>query len=296
MESKVRESRIKSQAKKTIPFAVQKFIYSNIIKKLRFLKISIEQTITKENIKKKLREIGLKKNDAVIVHSSLSRIGYIERGADTLINAFLEVIGKDGLLVMPAFSSLQFDEKRKTYIFDVKNTPAYTGSAPETFRKRDGVKRSISPTHSLIAFGKKAAWFVKCHEKCDNPYAKESPFQKLVELDAKIFLIGVDQLANSSIHIVEDTYKYFPFKIWTGKNKVEVTMENGSKKTIYARWHLPHLYRIRDNNILEKYFLQENIMSISKFFNTEIRIIKVRDVQKCMTELAKKNITIYNPK
>ena len=296
MQSKVRESKLKADIKKILPFSVQKFLYHKIIKKARMAKIFLDKKITRTDLIKRLREVGLRQNDNVIVHSSLSRIGLIEGGAEAFIEAFLEVIGENGLLVMPAFSALNFDKEKNIYIFDVKNTPAYTGSVPETLRKRAGAKRSVSPTHSLVTFGKKAAWFVRGHEKCSNPYGKEGPFYKLLELDAKICLVGVDQLANSSIHIVEDSYRKFPFKVWVKKQKILVIFEDGTQKEIYARWHLPHLYRIRDNNILEKYFLQENIMSISKFFNTEIRIIKVRDVQKCMTELAKKNITIYNPK
>lgn len=205
------------------------------------------------------------------------------------------MVGEDGLLVMPAFSALNYDESKKIYIFDVKNTPAYAGAVPETFRKRKWVFRSISPTHSLIAYGKKAKWFTEGQEKCDNPYGKEGPFYKLLELDAKIFLIGVDQLANSSIHIVEDKYKDFPIKVWTEKSKVLVIYPDGSRKIIYARWHIPNLYKKRDNNMLEKPFLEEKLMRIYPFFNTEVRVIRVKDVADCMERLAKKKITIYNP-
>ncbi|MAG92118.1 hypothetical protein CMO83_05575 [Candidatus Woesearchaeota archaeon] len=295
-KSKVRESRTKARIKAIIPFGIQKFLYHNIIKKIRLFKITLKGKITKEDIKKSLIKAGLKKDDAVIVHSSLSRIGYIDNGVNTLIDSFLEIIGKNGLLVMPSFSALNYDKKKRIYVFDVKRTPCYTGKVPETFRQRKGVQRSISPTHSLIAYGNKAKWFVSDHERCDNPYASKSPFYKLYHLDAKIFLIGVDQLANSSIHIVEDKYKKFPFKVWTKRNKVLVALENGSNKTIYARWHLSHLYKIRDNNMLEKPFLRESLMKIYPFFNTELRVIRVRDSTDCMERLAKRNITIYNSK
>lgn len=293
--SKIRESRLKVAAKKIMPFGMQKFIYRNVIRKIRNVKLSAQEKIAKDDIKKELIKAGLKNGDAVIAHSSLSRIGFLENGANTLIDAFLEIIRENGLLVMPAFSALEYDEKKKIYVFDVKNTPAYTGTVPETFRKRKNVFRSVSPTHSLIAYGKKAKWFAENHEKCDNPYGKEGPFYKLMELDAKIFLIGVDQLANSSIHIVEDRYKNFPIGVWTEKQKFLVTYPDGSEKIIYARWHLQHLYKIRDNNMLEKPFLKEGLMKIYPFFNTELRVIKVRDVADCMERLAKKNITIYNP-
>ena len=296
IKSKVREGGIKAAVKKILPFRVQKFLYKNVVRKARSAKLYLQEKITKDSIKEELIRAGLGKNDVVMLHSSLSRIGRIQDGADSLIDAFLEVIGKNGLLAMPAFSALQYDSKKKMYVFDVLKTPCYTGAVPETFRQRKGVFRSISPTHSLVAYGKKAKWFTGSHEKCANPYSRQGPFHKLYELDAKIFLIGVDQLANSSIHIVEDKYKKFPFRVWTKKAKVEVTLPNKKKKIIYAKWHLPHLYKIRDNNILEKYFLQENLMQINKFFNTELRVIRVRDVADCMERLAKNGITIYNPK
>ena len=296
VKSKVTESKIRAVVKKVMPFGMQKFFYKNVIRKARNAKLSLQKKISKEDIKKELMKVGLRKKDAVIVHSSLSRIGFIENGADALIDAFLEVIGGNGLLVMPAFSALQYDENKKMYVFDVNKTSAYTGTVPETFRNRKGVFRSVSPTHSLIAYGKKAKWFVEWHDRCDNPYGKEGPFYKLLDLDAKIFLIGVDQLANSSIHIVEDRYKKFPIKVWTEKRKVLVTYPNGKQREIFARWHFPNLYKIRDNNMLEKPFLLEKLMKIHKFFNTEIRVIKVRDVADCMDRLARKNITIYNPK
>jgi len=292
MESKVRESEFKRKLKSVIPFHIQKILYQGI-KKFRLAKNIAKSRHTKEDIKKYLLNSGLKKGDAVILHSSLGRIGYVENGPNTIIDAFLEIIGNGGLLVMPTFSTPEFDEKKKSYIFDVKKTPAYTGAIPETFRQRKGVKRSISPMHSVAACGNKAEWLVKGHEKCDNPYSVKGPFGKLYELNAKIFQIGVDQLANSSIHIVEDKIK-FPIKVFTERLKAEATDENGKKKFIYFRRHLPHLYKIRNNNMLEKHLLERGLIKIYPFGNTELRIHRVKDLVGMMEELAKKGITIYN--
>lgn len=292
MESKVRESEIKRRLKSHIPFWAQKAIY-RIIKKFRLAKNAAKERYSKEDIKKFLLAAGLKEGDAVIVHSSLGRIGYVEGGADAVIDAFLEIIGDDGLLVMPAFSEPPYDEQEKAYIFDVRNTPAYTGKIPETFRLRKGVRRSISPMHSAAACGRKAEWIAKGHEDCDNPYAMSGPFGKLYELDAKIFQIGVDQLANSSIHIVEGKIK-FPMKVFTEKLDAVVIDENGGKRKIKFRKHLPHLYKIRNNNMLEGHLLERGLIKIFPFGSTELRVHKVRDLVHMMEELAGKGITIYN--
>ncbi|WP_035793182.1 hypothetical protein [Butyrivibrio sp. AE3006] len=41
------------------------------------------KTVTKEEIKKSLAEVGLKAGDNVMVHTSLSKIGYVCGGAQT---------------------------------------------------------------------------------------------------------------------------------------------------------------------------------------------------------------------
>lgn len=292
MQSKVNESELKRKLKAYLPFGIQKILY-NSIKKIRLTKNIAKNRFTKEDIKKFLLNAGLKKGDVVIVHSSLGRIGYVEGGADTIINVFLEVIGKEGTLVMPTHSNPDYDKEKSMYIFDVKKTSPYTGKIPETFLSRKGVKRSLSPMHSVAAYGKKAEWLVEGHEKCDNPYAMNSPFGKLYQLDAKIFQIGVDQLANSCIHLVEDKIK-FPIKVYTDKMKAIVIDEKGNKKIIQFRKHLEHLHKIRNNNMIEKYLLKENLIKIYPFGNTELRVHKVRDLVHLMEKLAKKGITIYN--
>lgn len=60
--------------------------------------------ILKEEIVQKLREVGLEKGDVVMVHTSLKRIGYVCGGAQTVIEALMEVVGKDGTIMMPTQS------------------------------------------------------------------------------------------------------------------------------------------------------------------------------------------------
>ena len=57
--------------------------------------------ILKEEIVQKIREVGLEKGDAVMVHTSLKRMGYICGGAQTVIAALMEVVGENGTIMMP---------------------------------------------------------------------------------------------------------------------------------------------------------------------------------------------------
>ena len=291
MEKSKQAKSLKERAKKYIPFWVQAKLYE-VVKKARHLKNSAsKKKITKQYLKDVFLQAGLKKNDIVLVHSSLGRIGNVEKGPDDVIDALLEIIGKDGLLVMPGFSEPSYDKNLKMHVFDLQNTPTYTGIIPETFRKRKNVVRSISPTHSLCALGKRAKEFIKDHENCDNPFAMNGPFGKLYEWNAKMLLIGVDHLANSSLHIVEDMPD-FPVKVFTDKFKALI-IGSRSKNIIEARKHTKHSRKIRDPNIMENYCLQYKVMKILKIGNTELRVIKINPFVDMMKKLYKKGITIY---
>ena len=50
------------------------------------------RVILKEEIVQKLRKVGLEKGDAVMVHTFLKRMGYVCGGAQTVIEALMEVV------------------------------------------------------------------------------------------------------------------------------------------------------------------------------------------------------------
>jgi aminoglycoside N3'-acetyltransferase len=69
-------------------------------------------TVRKEDIKKGLTRLGLKKADAVGVHSSLSSFGHVEGGADAVIDALIETVGEEGNIVMSTHSANLSEDKR----------------------------------------------------------------------------------------------------------------------------------------------------------------------------------------
>ena len=71
---------------------------------LSFGKDTGMRVILKEEIVQKIREVGLEKGDAVMVHTSLKRMGYVCGGAQTVIEALMEVVGENGTIMMPTQS------------------------------------------------------------------------------------------------------------------------------------------------------------------------------------------------
>jgi aminoglycoside 3-N-acetyltransferase len=46
-------------------------------------------------------EVGVRRGGALLVHSSLSSLGMVQGGEHVVIDALLEAVGPDGLLIMP---------------------------------------------------------------------------------------------------------------------------------------------------------------------------------------------------
>lgn len=163
--------------------------------------------VTKDDIEEGLRELGLERGAVVGVHSSLSSFGYVEGGADAVIDAILDTVGPEGSVVFPTYSNNRRDLERtpdeiemgvtwkyKVLPYDPKEASCWTGRIPDTFRRREGVVRGTNPTHSLSAVG-------------PEKHGLARGWHKLLELDGSILLIGVGLGCCSSMHLAEKGFE-----------------------------------------------------------------------------------------
>ncbi len=180
--------------------------------------------IIKEDIVKAFRNVGLKKDDVVMVHTSLKSMGYVCGGAQTVIEALIEVVGENGTIMMPTQSwknldpttgvHWEIDESQWQIIRD--NWPAYDknitptntmGAVAEMFRQWDGSVRSDHPARSVCAWGKYADYLTKNHD-LSNIFGDGSPLSRLYDLNGKVLLIGVGYDKNTSIHLADARAQY----------------------------------------------------------------------------------------
>ena len=179
--------------------------------------------------------LGIKKDDTVLMHSSLSSLGYVEGGAKTVIDTLLSVLS-EGTLLVPCLSYMTVNKENP--IFDVKNTPSCIGAISEYFRKREGVIRSLHPTHSVCGIGKNAKAILSKHLDTDTPVGANSPFSLIREYGGKVLMLGCTLRPNTSMHGVEETVTPEPWYVLT-KDKTEFTLidENGKKYVKSYRCH-----------------------------------------------------------
>ena len=158
--------------------------------------------IDKEEIIIGLRKLGLCEGDKVIVHSSLKSMGLIYGGADTLIDALLEAVGINGLVMVPTFT-YSYENNEGTMPYNKYKTPSQTGLVTDIFRRRRNAFRSDHPTHSVAAIGKDAEEYAKGHGPEVPPFDINTPIQRLAKDGGYILLIGVSHNTDSTIHVAE---------------------------------------------------------------------------------------------
>ncbi|MDE3001573.1 MAG: AAC(3) family N-acetyltransferase [Gemmatimonadota bacterium] len=182
----------------------------------------IDQTntpATVESLQRSLAALGLEPGMVVLVHSSLSALGWVCGGAVAVVAALKGVLGSSGTLVMPAhspglsepakwenptvpeFSWPVIREHMPAYDPDL--TPTHSmGVIAETFRKHRGVFRSSHPQVSFCACGPHAAKILDDHS-LDFGLGERSPLARIYDLNGFILLLGAGHASNTSMHLAE---------------------------------------------------------------------------------------------
>ena len=226
---------------------------------------------TKEQIIKDFTNLGIYPGDTVLMHSSFKSLGDISGGARTFFDAFTELLGKEGTLVLPchSYDTVTYENPE----FDVNNTPSCVGYLSEFFRTRiSGVLRSMHPTHSCCGWGKYANEIIEGHEKDITPVGDNSPYAKLPQYNGKILMLGCGVRCNTSMHGVEETMEP-PYCI-DRKKPVRYILKNGKSSVE----HIAYQHNFVSEN--GKHYIQRYDRILEFLNEDEIRQGYVREA-KC---------------
>lgn len=157
--------------------------------------------LTRADIHEFLEENGIGRGETVLIHASMRSLGDLEGGCDGLIDAFTSYL-TEGLLIIPTHTWATVGPKNP--IFDVSKTEPCIGALPTVAAFRSDGIRSLHPTHSVAAFGKRAKEFIRGEEFATSPCSSGGVWQRLFDEDAKILLIGVGLDRNTYIHAIDE--------------------------------------------------------------------------------------------
>lgn len=236
-------------------------------------------------------------NCDLIIHSSTSNIGKIEGGAKQLTDLILSKIDLTSHTLLAA--ALPFLGSQKEYLdglesFDLQNAKNAMGNISNMILKKESCKRSFHPTHSVIAIGKDAEYYVENHEKCKTPFCGDSPYSKITQKNGKILMFGVNLNSVTNFHVYEDMLgEYLPFDIYTNKVYKIDSKNNDQNVTIELKAHNPLLSAKRDCERARKYLIKNGYIETYKLGDSEVSLLDAKGLTVTLLKMLLEGDSIY---
>ena len=235
--------------------------------------MSNEKTVTSGIIAEELHKLGLRAGSRVMVHSSLSSFGHVEGGADAVIDGLLSAVGPTGTVLVPTLTATAQHSSQNPPVFDVANTPCWTGRIPETFRARPNAVRSLHPTHSVAAIGADADELTREHTYSVSPCDDLSPYGKLAEDEhGYVLLLGVGHKSNTTFHHIEELAgAEYHMQRDFAKATILTGGESIRRNYMLHQWGTP-----RQFEIMEPVFIERGIQRSAQVGNARVSLVQSR--------------------
>ena len=246
------------------------------------------QTLNREQIAAAFRDLGLQAGDKVLTHSSLSSIGHVAGGAQTVVDAFLEVLGPAGTLIFPTYVFSK--NKTPNPIFDPLNDPSEMGQISEAARTRPGAIRSHHQSGSIGALGPHAQEIAG--RQGHAGLAADGPFWKFYELDVKIMMLGVPYLRCTYFHFLEELLQV-TYREWREKEG-RIRYPDGSEGSLPLRAFSPQPgYPGNDYNKVGALMESLGAVRVGPVGNAVTRVFSAQAALKIGMEAYRKDHNIF---
>ena len=177
------------------------------------------EPVTIDSMASDLHALGIEAGNTLLVHGSLSSLGWICGGAPAVIDALKRVVGENGTIVMPTHSPGNRDpsdmgnppvpdswydsirEQMPPYRPELTPTQGM-GAIAECFRSHPNVYRSDHPQVSFAAWGADAQFVTENHS-FSYSLGEKSPLARVYDLGGNVLFLGTSHAANTSLHLAE---------------------------------------------------------------------------------------------
>lgn len=235
-----------------------------------------------------LKEMNLKKDDTIFIHSSLKSINY---DADVILDSLFEYFN-EGLILLPTHTWKQMNENYN--YFNPLEEESCVGLLTNIFRKRKNVIRSLHPTHSMAGYGKDAKEYLKNEENFNTPTPFKGCYGRLIERNTKILLMGVGLRRCTFIHSIEEKYDV---KNRFTKNPILFKIQKDNEiieRYFYKHYNdkYPHLSEHFDK--LEPILIKKNIIEYYNFGDSKTMLINSIDLYNFVSNLLERDKEVFS--
>ena len=230
--------------------------------------------VTKEHITAELRRLGIQPGDLLIAHSSLRAFGWVQGGAEAVVEALLDTVGPTGTVMVPTFNH------SRVRIFDPETTPSHSGAVTEALRKRPNALRSLHPSHPYAAIGPHAAELTAGNLEVGT-FDPVSPLGKLAERGGWVVLLGVDMSVNTCLHVGQATAQ--AHCLGYGRERSFVKLDGEVREVRSTLWRRGKCQM--EAKPVEARLRQRDLIRDGQVGSAEVHVMRGRDVIAVTLEL-----------
>jgi aminoglycoside 3-N-acetyltransferase len=211
-----------------------------------------------------LSALGVRRGGVVMVHSSMSALGWVVGGTETVVRAMLDQLGADGTLMAyasweeipihlrewPAAWQRAYREELPPFDPRVSEARHDHGRVPERIRTWPGAERSPHPEASVVAVGAQAHWLTAEHPS-DDAYGRGTPFARLVDAGGQVLVLGAPLGTLTLLHHAEALAEV------AGKRRVAYEMpvvEGG--RVVWREFHRTAMFGVDEFEVMSRAALE----------------------------------------
>lgn len=245
--------------------------------------------VTKKDLRLGLDHLRLRADDYVIVHCSFKSFGTVQGGPPAVVEALLETVGEQGLLMMPTYGHTE-DKNGDLVPLDPATTVITTGIVPATFARDPRSCRGLHPLYSITYAGRHAEELARENERLMFPYGLDQPFHVLLRERGFVLLMGVGNASNSAIHMLEEILD--PSYLQEKKSQAHLTIKDFFAMPIAKQRESLQHHRAgpqRDFTRLDPLLEQNGSVAQTRIGNSMVRLMPLLTVQRVLEEAMRKD-------
>lgn len=177
---------------------------------------SIQRKVLPDELTEGFERLGLGEGDCVVMHAAFESFGVVDGGAAMVLHRLLRVLGKNGTLLMPTFTSVsrhsithdnytklgcwcEGEESRHIPFIPELQPDKNIGEIAHRLCSWPASRRSRHPAYSFVAVGKHGDDLVREYA-LDDPLV---PLRKSFKQDPRVLTIGVNLDSVTAIHVAK---------------------------------------------------------------------------------------------
>lgn len=256
--------------------------------------------VTRRDVAEAAKNVGIASGDTMMFHSSLSSMGTVDGGPNTVIDGFLDAVGPQGTVAVPTLCNWKPEEHH--FVFDrwnPKTSPSYVGIITETFRLRPDAVRSDHATHSVAAIGARAAELTADHGAGglrpgpfgDKAFAGVSPWERFVQWNVAYCFVGVTFRVNTMVHYVESLI------VERALGRADAETRSRLLEQVQG-WLKPGVWptiRVDRREDIEKMLAEKGLVRYGKIGSATLRCVRARPMVDGWIEIVERDAKDWFP-